>query len=352
MNYAKIYEILVSGHSFFPYYFGVGRGWPPVRVQFELTYRCNLHCPMCYQEKIYQKGEKELTKGEWIKLIKQLPRFCLITLIGGEPLVRTDFKEIAEYALSSHPVNLVTNGVLLSPQINSFLIKKKLLLLGVSLDGVGKIHDQMRGAEGAYQKVIKNLTDLQKQKREKAAKFPLLDIKTLVAKTNLANLWKLFEIVRDLEADFFTISLPKVSNDQFNPKLKDDFAQLSGFDFTWLGQIDFVFLRKVLRKIAVSSGRTKIRFYPQFNSIEKISRNLYNQKTINQCFFSCRQPWSGVQISATGHVYPCLSLNLGNIKEKSFAEIWNGKKFRHFRRKLKSSKLFPACLGCCYLKQR
>lgn len=368
MNYSKIYELLLSAHSFLPYHFGRGKSLPPIRVQLELTYRCNLRCSICYQDKLYKMGEEELTVDEWLDLISQFPKFCLITLIGGEPLVHPGFKRIAEYALSSHPCNLVTNAVLLDQETSRLLIEKKLLLLGVSLDGVGQIHDKMRGVPGTYEKVIKNIKELQRQKQKIGKKFPLLDIKTVVTKTNLENLWDLFGVAQDLQADFFTISLPKVSEDQFNPKLKEKSDGFSPFDFSLLNELDFSYLKKILKKISSQPSKTKIRFYPQFSSIEKIGRNLYNLPSklhkprpgvaqynpslINKNFHPCRQPWSGVQVSATGNVYPCLSLDLGNTRKERFAKIWNGRKACYFRRSLKYSKLLPTCLGCCYLKQK
>lgn len=352
MDFSKVYNRLLSLHSFLPFFIGQGKSLPAARVQLELTYRCNLRCPMCYQDKIYKKGERELTGNEWIKIIKQLPRFSLITLIGGEPLVHPDFEKIANCALASHPVNLVTNGVLLTSKMNKFLIKKRLLLVGVSVDGTGKIHDQMRGVSGTYKKVIFNLKNLQKQKSQLRAKLPLLDIKTVVTKTNLRNLDELFKVVQRLQADFFTLSLPKVSENQFNPQLKEKLTEFSPLDFSLLKKIDFPYLRKVLKKISSHRSGVKIRFYPQFSAIEKIGQNLYNQKLIKKNFSPCRQPWSAVQITATGNLYPCLSLNLGNMKEESFNKIWNGKKICQFRNRLKKAKLFPSCLGCCYLKQK
>ena len=352
MNYSNFYNLLLSAHSRLPYFLGRGRALAPVRIQLDLTYRCNLRCPMCYQEKIYKKGERELTGEEWIKIINQLPKFCLITLFGGEPLVRRDFKEIAEVALKYHPCNLVTNGVLLTPEMNKFLINKKLILLGLSLDGVGKIHDKMRGITGTYKRVIENIKDLQEQKRKKNSKFPLVDIKTVVTKINIKNLWDLFEIVKELEADFFTIALPKVSEDQFNPKLRDRIDKLSSFDFSYLEEVDFSYFRRILRKIMSSSSKTKIRLYPQFKLEKSLNKKFYDSKLLKDNFFPCTQPWSGLQISATGDVYPCLSLNLGNVRKKSFNKIWNGEKFVAFRKNLKNAGLFPACLGCCYLKQK
>lgn len=353
MNYSKIYDKLISAYSFFPYNIAGGKSLPPIRVQLELTYRCNLRCPMCYQNKNWEKGTKELTTHEWSNLIRQIPRYSLVTLIGGEPLVYPSFKEIAKEALATHPVNLVTNGVLLNKETTRFLVKNKLLLLGVSLDGVGEIHDRMRGVSGVYKRIISNLTFLQQERKRQKTRFPLLDIKTVVTKDNLSGLEELFGVVNGLGADFFTISLPKVSENQFNPKLKEELSEFLPLDFSFLGKINFNLLKQILNKIILTSSqtKTKIRFYPEFKSVERINKELYDCKLINKFFIPCRQPWSGVQISATGDVYPCLSIKMGNVREQSFTQIWNGKKFVNFRKSLIKLKLFPACVGCCYLRQ-
>lgn len=339
----------MSVHSYFSYWLGGGKSFSPARVQLELTYRCNLKCAMCYQDK--NVANRELTTAEWEKLIKQLPKMCLITLIGGEPLIRTDFRKIVEHASISHPCNLVTNGVLLSKEINKLLVERRFILVGVSLDGIGRVHDQIRGVKGTYEKVIANLNDLQNEKRKYESKYPLIDIKTVVTRTNLDNLWELFSKVRDLGADYFTVSLPKVAVNQFNPRLKENLDEFPAFDYSLFNNIDILKFKKILKKIIQNSSKTKIRLYPQFR-IDDFDRELYNPKLINKKFFPCRQPWSGVQITADGDVYPCLSLKMGNIREESFFEIWNNEKFVNFRRDLKRHRLFKDCLGCCYLKQR
>lgn len=351
MNYSTIYDKLLAAHSYFPYWFGKGKSLPPLRVQFELTYLCNLKCFMCYQDREIFSPRDELDTSEWIDLIKQLPKFSLITLIGGEPLVRTDFKKIVAFAATSHSCNLVTNGVLLSDEINRFLIKKRLVLIGVSLDGTGRIHDSIRGVRGIYDKVIANVKNLQEQKGHQKSRYPLLDVKTVVTKVNLENLRELFGVVEGLRADFFTLSLPKVSVNQFNPWLKENWEEFPAFDYSLFKKIDFIRFKEILGKIIQKSSKTKIRLYPQFK-IEDFGQQLYNPKLIQRNFLPCQQPWSGVQITAKGDVYPCLSLKMGNVKKQSLSKIWNNQKFVFFRKNLKKKQLFPDCLGCCYLKQR
>ncbi|MCL5090688.1 MAG: radical SAM protein [Patescibacteria group bacterium] len=351
MNYSNFYQKLLSFHSFIPYLLGKGKAWPPLRVQLELTYRCNLHCAMCYQNK--KSCRAEMASTFWLSFIRQLPKFSLLTLIGGEPLLYPQFKEIAVEACR-HPCNLVTNGVLLTEEMNQFLIDCHLLLIGVSLDGTQKVHDEMRGVKGTYEKVIKNLFTLQQKKKEQGKKFPLLDIKTVVTAENLDNLPDLAEVVSELKADFFTLSLPKVSQDQFNPCLKENFFELSCFDFSIFKKIGFEKFKKNvdrIMKMKTNSG-TKIRFYPEISKIRNFNKNYYSPALFKQFFRPCQQPWSGIQVSAGGFVYPCLSLKVGDLKKKSFNQIWNGKEMVDFRKRLKRESLFSPCMGCCYLKQR
>jgi len=352
MDLSKLYSLIIDFYTAFPYFLGRGKSLPPIRIQLDLTYRCNLRCEMCYQDKFYKKGENELSSQEWIKIINQLPRLCLITLFGGEPLVRKDFKEIAEKAMHLHLCNLVTNATLLSPDISKFLINKRLLLLGVSLDGIGEIHDKIRGVAGTYKKVIDNLKNLQKLKKNKRTKFPLLDIKTVITGINQDNLLELSRVINELKADFFTISWPKVSEDQFNPKLNKYLNKNLSLDFSLLNNINFSKLRTDLKKINSRLSKTKIRFYPSFGSIDKIRKELYNPNHLIENFNPCVQPWSGLQISATGKVYPCLSLGVGDVRKQKLSDIWNGKSYIDFRKNLKNCGLFPACVGCCYLKSR
>ena len=68
----------------------------------EFTEKCNNRCHYCYNIwKINdRKCDKELTTEEWKFVIEKLKREtgCRnVTISGGEPTLRPDFLEIAEY---------------------------------------------------------------------------------------------------------------------------------------------------------------------------------------------------------------------------------------------------------------
>src|SRR5207249_773565 len=68
----------------------------PLHVLLELTYRCNVRCVHCY----LAGDEREMTLDELTPVLDDLAAAgCLIlTLSGGEPLLRRDFFDVAEAA--------------------------------------------------------------------------------------------------------------------------------------------------------------------------------------------------------------------------------------------------------------
>ena len=69
-----------------------GRAILPLRYFFELTHLCNLNCPYCYVGT--NRKKEELSTKDWFNVIKQIPFYSFVTLVGGEPLIRKDFSEI------------------------------------------------------------------------------------------------------------------------------------------------------------------------------------------------------------------------------------------------------------------
>ena len=61
----------------------------------------------------------------------------------------------------------------------------------------------------------------------------------------------------------------------------------------------------------------------------------------------CLFPFSNLFINPEGIIYPCLSVAMGSLKEKSLKEIINEPRYKCFRKNLKASKLFTACQLCC-----
>lgn len=136
----------------------------PLSGTFELTSRCNLDCKMCY---IHRRANdldarrEELTTGQWLDLarVAQEKGMLLLLLTGGEPLLRSDFREIySECRNLGLMVSLNTNGTMMTEQMVSFLAdnppqRVNLTLYGASRETYQKLCGDGNAFERAYQGV-------------------------------------------------------------------------------------------------------------------------------------------------------------------------------------------------------
>jgi len=115
-----------------------------------------------------------------------------IALEGGEPLIRKDLVEILAFARSLHlHTSLITNGTLLeskieeiSPYINGVVY--------VSLDGLEKTHDAIRGVNGTFKKAVQGIASA-------ATKLPVT-INTTILAENLNEIESMVKLAKELNA--------------------------------------------------------------------------------------------------------------------------------------------------------
>jgi radical SAM protein with 4Fe4S-binding SPASM domain len=128
-------------------------------VVWNLTRTCNLKCVHCYTDSAAQKYPGELTTEECKTVLDDLAEFKVPAVLfsGGEPLVRKDLFELAEYARNRglHVV-LSTNGTLIDRKTAQKFVELKFAYIGISLDSANPVvHDQFRGVEGAFHRALR-----------------------------------------------------------------------------------------------------------------------------------------------------------------------------------------------------
>ncbi len=144
--------------------YGVGPGGPrtaaarrPV-VVWNITQSCNLHCIHCYANSEARAYAGELTPTQCSDLIRDLKAFDIPVLLlsGGEPLVHPRFYLLAEEAKAAgHRLTLSTNGTRIDASVAKRLKQIGFGYVGISLDGIGEVHDFFRGRKGAFQLAVK-----------------------------------------------------------------------------------------------------------------------------------------------------------------------------------------------------
>ncbi len=129
-------------------------------VIWNLIRRCNLLCKHCYAISGNVDFPGELSFSQVCEVMDDLKAFGVPVLIlsGGEPLLRPDIYDISRRAKEmGFYVGLSTNGVLINEAAMEDLVSIGYDYVGISLDGIGEIHDAFRGMTGAFDKSLKAL---------------------------------------------------------------------------------------------------------------------------------------------------------------------------------------------------
>ncbi len=118
----------------------------PRRGVWEITWRCDLRCEHCLVD-AGPPAKDELDTARALELVDELAELGtrFVTLTGGEPLVRRDWRQIARRVHErSMTLRLSTNGHRVDAEVLAFLEELDCEVLVVSVDGLGCQHEQVR----------------------------------------------------------------------------------------------------------------------------------------------------------------------------------------------------------------
>lgn len=161
----------------------------PVIAGHKLLYRCNLECKMC---PFWRREDEELLRlPDEIRMMDALARagVSFLGFEGGEPLLRQDLPEILEAAHERFHTSLVTNGWLLEQRLSE--LAPHVDLLFVSLDGIGKRHDELRGIPRSFERAVQGM-------RASRTEVPTV-ISHTVTRDNLDHAERIVELAKQLE---------------------------------------------------------------------------------------------------------------------------------------------------------
>lgn len=291
----------------------------PFHCLLELTYRCNLKCIHCY---VVKNNKKEFTTKQFFNVLDQLKELgtLYLTISGGEPLVRNDFFEIAEYAKANNFVlRIFTNAVLINRKVADKIKKLKPLAIEVSLYGLEKTHDKITSIKGSFRKSIQGIKLLKKRGLNVLAKCTLL-------KQNIEEIWELKDFVeKDLKIKMRGIG----GGLAISPCDDGDLRPLNYLptdeQLRWYMSEEKKFFKKPKKRINFKKAR--------------LDSNL------------CGAGITSINITPYGEINPCVQIRTKNriSKNRSIKDIWqNGEEFKLLRKtKVKDLK---DCLNCKYEK--
>ena len=149
-----------------------------MKVTVLTTLQCNFACDYCFQgdhggyNKFAAKMSLETARqvASWIehRLDDVRPEKLHFTLFGGEPLLNLPVAyylaerthAMCEVRGIAHSVSIITNGLLLTPEVVDRLLPYGLRGVKITLDGDRDTHNRMRplrGRQGTFDRIIENV---------------------------------------------------------------------------------------------------------------------------------------------------------------------------------------------------
>src|SRR5690242_17894079 len=289
----------------------------PISISFEPTTSCNLRCPEC------PSGLREFTRPRGMlqrdffeKTIDEIHKdiLYLIFYFQGEPYLNKNFLEMVSYASSKGIYTATsTNAHFLTDEMAKKTVESRLDRLIISLDGTTQeVYEQYR-REGNIEKVIEGARNIVKWKKELNSKTPFVFFQFLVVKPNEHQVEDIKKLAKEVGVDevrFKTAQVYDYENDPNNLIPVND--KFSRYKKNNKGEVEFK------------------------NSLD------------NHCW----RLWHATVISWDGLVVPCCfdkdaQHTLGDLKGKSFKEIWHNDQYVEFRTQvLKSRKNIDICANC------
>ncbi len=145
-------------------------------VVWNVTKACNLKCIHCYAQAESGPAEGELTTAEGKALIDDLVDFKVPVLLisGGEPLIRPDIFELAEYAISKGMrVTISTNGTLITPEVAKKIKDLGISYVGISLDGLEETNNKFRGNQKAFDMALEGIRNCREVGQKVGLRFTI-----------------------------------------------------------------------------------------------------------------------------------------------------------------------------------
>lgn len=307
-------------------------------VSFAVTRECNLKCKHCYSDANASPYSNELDTAEAKRVITEIAQAGAHLLIfdGGEPLMRDDIYELIAHANDSglQPV-MGTNATRLSTEAADRIRKAGVKAVAVSLYGSdAKSHDDFCGREGIWDRVMAGIRNIN------AAGIPL-QINTTIHRNNLDQLDAIIHLSRELGAMAVEVF-------RFLPtgrgKEHPDLALPAEGVHHLIGQL-------IQHQLNDQNMAYRCVGIPQYwvevekTAIERIiDKEAFSRLTRSCCGAALRY----CCVYYEGTVYPCMALHkaAGNVREKSFPEIWQGSEV--FNKLRGRNKLGGKCGQCDY----
>jgi MoaA/NifB/PqqE/SkfB family radical SAM enzyme len=292
----------------------------PILLLF-VTDKCNLRCSMCgvWQHAEPGKDNGELTTEEWKAVIRSAVklRTILLSITGGEAILRPDVFEIIRYARENGiSVHLCSNGTVLNNDNVDRLRESGVNTVSISIENmVPEVHERLRGG-GSFDRAIRGIRLL----RERAPEIRV-GINYLITAQNFRNMAEMIPFAESLGVHQIKFA-PIHTNLQHKGKRLEEFAPLI---FT---EKDLDELEAEIEKLAEAAGKSRLQTTSRTFLDGIVS--LYRHPRTG---FRCYAGYAACAINPRGIVTPCCDMEGAiSVRDKPLDEIWRSSEFQQLRR--------------------
>lgn len=301
----------------------------PSHVYLELTPRCNLRCGWCVQghEEFRFDRAKDMAFAMFRDIVPKLSGTRVLYLcLNGEPLLYEQIFEAIALARRYIPsVRFVTNGTLLTAEVGRELARAGLSQLGVSIDSPDReLMARIRGVE---------LDEVAEKVRAFAAESKIpVEVRAAICAENLASLKDLPAFVQR----FGTCRLLYFT-------LAEGFDEVTASSMTMLRDREaFAVMRREVvsrcRELQLRTNLEYLGFYPD---------RFFDRRRKGGCDALFGRH---LAIDSKGQILPCCrywGVALDSLADLSFAQAWNGRLTRAWRKRMLDRHYPAQCSNWC-----
>ena len=316
-------------------------------VAWEVTRNCNLNCAHCRAAATNQDYAGELDTPSALRLLDQIADVGrpIVILTGGEPLMRPDIFELAEYG-NARGLRMVMapNGTLITEAVAKKMDASGIQRISVSLDGATKErHDGFRGVEGAFDGALRGIAAAKSQGIE-------FQVNTTISKYNYDQIPEILKLAENLGAVALHIFLLVPTGR--GKYIVDQAITAEEYESTLNWFYDQK--QKSNLQLKATCAPHYYRILRQRARKEGLSVT-YDTHGLDAVTRGCLGGTSFCFISHTGIVQPCgfLDLNCGDVTKAPFTDIWLGseifnalRNFDNLKGKCGACEFKSVCGGC------
>lgn len=278
------------------------------------------------------------------KMVDKIADFgaCFFGITGGQPFLRKDLFEVLDYATEKGlSTSIITDGRLLDEAAFENIVKNQ-TKISVSIDGAEKTNDAVRG-RGAYKAAVSAIERFSKEKLLNCLVYTFANAGE-ITNANEDDMRHVLDLAKKYDARWVVFhGMIPYSNDPVCLK-----ADLTPAQYEWV-------CNKLYDLTPKYNGKPCINVYIPFYARVAKQRgmpdfdNWYNNFFLGRCFFG-----KFMSVAENGDVIPCSyndAYRVGNVKEKSLGQIWEGMQSSEFFIKVKDKSNIKGKCGVCEFKE-